>query len=112
MDPMIVPLMAQEAAGGAAAQSPFSHFLIVMAVMFAIMYFVWIRPQEKEAKKREGMLNALKKGDEVVTSGGLHGRVHAVKEISVQIKLADKLPPITVSRANIAKKVTEEASDE
>jgi len=94
-------LTAQEAPGGGG----FMQFAMLMAVMFGIMYFIWIRPQEKEAKKHRDLLAALKKGDKVITSGGLHGRVHALGDETVEIMLSDKVR-VVINRANITTKVT------
>ena len=78
-----------QAAGGATAD-PISP-LILMAVFFAIFYFVAIRPQMKRAKEHRTMLDALAKGDEVVTSGGILGRVTDLGDAFVSIEISDKL---------------------
>jgi preprotein translocase subunit YajC len=59
--------------------SPFS-MLVPMAAIFFIFYFLLIRPQQKKQRDLETMLKAIDKGDEVVTSGGLHGRVVGVAD--------------------------------
>jgi preprotein translocase subunit YajC len=59
--------------------------------MFGAMYFLVWRPQSKQQKQRRAMLESLKKGDRVVTIGGIHGVVTALKEHSVSIKVADKM---------------------
>lgn len=56
--------------------------------MFALMYFLVIRPQQKTEKARRAMLAAVKKGDRVVTSGGIHGEVTALDDTSVTLKCA------------------------
>ena len=63
-----------QAEGGAAPQSPIG-FLLPMALIFVIFYFLLIRPQTKRQKEHEEMLKRVEKGDRVVTSGGLHGVV-------------------------------------
>ncbi len=78
-----------QAAGGAAAD-PISP-LIMMVVFFAIFYFIAIRPQMKRAKEHRAMLDALSKGDEVVTSGGILGRVTDMSDAFITIEIADKL---------------------
>ncbi len=50
-------------------------FLIFMVLMFAVMYFFMIRPQQKKQKEQKGFLEELKKGDKVVTMGGIHGKI-------------------------------------
>ena len=75
-------------AGTAAAGSPFSP-LIVMIVFFAIFYFIAIRPQMKRAKEHRAMIGALAKGDEVVTSGGILGRVEDIGDSFITVEVAD-----------------------
>lgn len=65
--------------------------LLSLILMFAIFYFFLIRPQQKQRKERQSMLEALKKGDKVVTIGGIHGTLTDVKEHVVRIKVADNL---------------------
>ena len=60
-------------------------FLILMAGMFAVMYFFMIRPQQKKQKEQQKMVNELKAGDEVVTAGGLHGKVISTDDETVTI---------------------------
>jgi preprotein translocase subunit YajC len=62
------------------------NFLFIMAAMFAIIYFVMIRPEQRKQKERQKMLAALKKGDKVVTIGGIVGIVSAVKDSTYHIK--------------------------
>ncbi len=58
-----------------------------MVLIFAVMYFIVIRPQSKRAKETQRMLSELKKGDEIVTSGGVIGRISGFKENSNEIIL-------------------------
>lgn len=60
-----------------------------MIAIFAIFYFFLIRPQNKKQKETEKMLAALKKGDKVVTIGGIHGTISATKEKTVVLKVDD-----------------------
>jgi preprotein translocase subunit YajC len=78
-----------QAAGGAAAD-PISP-LIMMVVFFAIFYFIAIRPQMKRAKEHRTMIDAIAKGDEVVTTGGILGRVVDLGDAFITIEIADKL---------------------
>lgn len=73
----ITPAYAQ-AAGGAAA-NPIMQFLPLILI-FAIMYFLMIRPQQKKAKEHKAMVEALRRGDQVITQGGVIGKVSRVKE--------------------------------
>jgi len=65
--------------------------LPLMIGMFAIMYFLIIRPQQKQRKDREALLSAIKKGDRVVTSSGLFGTVVGLSEHTVTLKVADQV---------------------
>jgi preprotein translocase subunit YajC len=65
------------------------EFLIMIGIFFAIMYFMIIRPQQKRAKEHKALLDGLSKGDEVVTSGGLLGKVAGIGENFVEIKVSD-----------------------
>jgi len=62
--------------------------LIMFAAIFAIFYFMIIRPQQKRQKEREKMLNALKKGDKIMTSGGMYGVVAGIDEKTVLVEVA------------------------
>ena len=79
-------------------------FAIQMVAIFAIFYFLLIRPQRKEADRHRSMLEALKKGDEVVTAGGIIGTVIFAEPDRVTIKTAESTR-IVVERARIAKVV-------
>ncbi len=76
-----------QAAGGGSTEQQIIGFLPII-LMFVVLYFLMIRPQMKRAKEHKTMLEALKKGDEVVTSGGLVGRITKVAEGYVTIEVA------------------------
>ena len=65
--------------------------LPLMIGMFAIMYFLIIRPQQKQKKEREALLGAVKKGDRVVTSSGLFGTVVGLSEHTITLRVADQV---------------------
>jgi preprotein translocase subunit YajC len=74
-----------QAAGGASAFTSFVPLILI----FAIMYFLLIRPQQKKAKEHTNMVKALRRGDQVVTAGGLIGKVVKVKESNeVELEIA------------------------
>ncbi|MGE0371603.1 MAG: preprotein translocase subunit YajC [Gammaproteobacteria bacterium] len=75
-------------AGGAPAQSGFAS-LIPLILIFVIFYFLLLRPQMKRAKEHKKMVTALAKGDEVVTTGGLLGRVTKVDDSFASVEIAD-----------------------
>jgi len=83
-----VSLFAQTAAAPKAGQSPVS-MLVMMGVIFAIIYFLMIMPQRKKQKETQNMLSNMKKGDKIVTVGGLLGTVGNVKETTVMVKISD-----------------------
>ena len=75
-----------QAPGGGGQDSPFG-FVILLGGMFAIMYFLMIRPQQKQKKEREALLGAVKTGDEVITNGGLFGVVKGFGDENQRVKL-------------------------
>jgi preprotein translocase subunit YajC len=77
-------------AQGAPAQAQPStwEMLVMPAGFLAIMYFFMIRPQQKRAKDHKAFLNALKPGDEVVTTGGIIGRIKTVQDTFVSVEVA------------------------
>ena len=88
---------------GAGQQGGFAAF-VPLILMFVIFYFLLIRPQQKKAKAHQAMINEVKKGDNVVTSGGIHGTIVKVDEATVTLEIAEKVN-IKVIRANISVKI-------
>lgn len=111
----------QEAPGNAASASSTASLLstvVPFILIIAIFYFFLIRPQNKKQKETEKMIAALKKGDKVVTIGGIHGVVSSTKDKTVIVKVDDGCK-IEFSRSAIAgventdeKSKNEEASKE
>jgi preprotein translocase subunit YajC len=99
---MIDLAYAMGGSGGAAGGqgSGFGAF-IPLILMFAIFYFLLIRPQQKKAKQHKELLSALKKGDRVVSSGGLHGVITGLSDDIVTMEIAPKVR-VKVSRASIS----------
>lgn len=89
--------------GGSAAGQGASGFtsLIPIILMFVIFYFLLIRPQQKKAKEHREMVGHLKKGDRIITSGGLHGRVTAVGDATITLEIADRVR-VKIARGNVA----------
>lgn len=101
----LLPLFAQAGAPGPDAKS-----LIIYVLGFgAIIYFVMWRPQQKQARETSNMLSALKKGDDVVTSGGLLGRIFAVDEKVVTLEVGGGVK-LRVLKQSIQGKVNVEAA--
>ena len=74
--------------------------LLMMLSIFVIFYFLLIRPQQKKAKEHQVFLSNLKKGDMVVTSGGLHGEITGLTDTVVTLEIAENLR-VKVSRQHI-----------
>jgi preprotein translocase subunit YajC len=74
-----------------AGQSPFASMLIPIILIYVIFYFVLIRPQKKEQKDHKVMLDNLKKNDEVVTTGGIHGTIVNIKERTYMLRVDDNV---------------------
>lgn len=97
--------------GGSKGAGGGLELLLMMVVMIAVMYFIVYRPQMKQRKKLEAEINAMKKGDRVLTNGGLFGNVHSVKEkegiVVVEIDRDAKVK-VEVSRTMIARVLPKE----
>ncbi|MFA5858392.1 MAG: preprotein translocase subunit YajC [Elusimicrobiota bacterium] len=94
------------AANGTVAAAPMGTSDLLMnfvplIVIFFIFYFLLIMPQQKKIKEHEKMLNALKKGDRIITNGGLYAMVVNVRGAVVEVKIADGVN-VELSRAGIA----------
>ena len=89
------------AAPGIAGNSGMMQILILVG-FFAIFYFLMIMPQRKQQKQRQAMLSSIKKGDKVITSGGLHGEIVELDDEDVRLKVADKVE-LKFSRSAVAK---------
>lgn len=88
-------------AQAAPAQAPsFWVQLVPMLMLVAIFYFVLIRPQQKQQQEHQKMLSSLQQGDQVVTSGGIHGKVFEVGPKVFTLEIADKVR-VKVNRENI-----------
>lgn len=88
----VTPAFAQ--AAGGAAPGLLNSMLIPMVLVFGIMYFFMIRPQQKKLKEDQAMRDALRRGDQVLTTGGMIGKVSKVKddgEVEVEIATGVKV---------------------
>ena len=90
-------------APGGAAGGGMAAFqqIIPLVFMFAIFYFLLIRPQQKKAKEHKALLEAMKKGDNVITAGGVHGKVTAVENELVTLEVANNVN-IKITKSYIA----------
>ena len=78
---------AQGAGGAGAGPGPLVN-LLPIALMFVILYFLMIRPQQQRTREHETMVQNLKRGDEVVTTGGIHGRIQAIADKVLTVEIA------------------------
>ena len=90
--------MGQGGIGGGGAGG-FASF-IPLILMFVIFYFLLIRPQQKRAKEHREMIAAVKKGDRIITSGGIYGRITSTSDATLTVEIADKVR-IKLNRGNI-----------
>lgn len=88
-------------AGGAAGAGGLLQLVGPLVIMFAIFYFLLIRPQQKKQKTRVNMLKALKKGDKVVTIGGLHGTIVEITDDIVVLRVND-VTKLTFDRNSVS----------
>jgi preprotein translocase subunit YajC len=75
--------------------------LVPLALMFLVFYFLLIRPQQKRSRQQKEFLEGLKRGDEVVTTGGIHGKITGITDSVVTMEIADKVR-IKVQRSQVA----------
>jgi len=92
--------------GGAGAQSGGFSMLVPLLLMFAVFYFLLIRPQQKKQRKHQDMLKSLKVGDRIITSGGLCGTIVEGGEHFIKLEIADRIR-VDVGRGYIAGPVRE-----
>lgn len=91
--------------GGQGGAGGFLASLLPIAAMIGILWFLLIRPQQKEQQKHKEMVQALKKGDEVVTVGGIYGRIMSLDAEKVSLKIADDVK-IDVERSKVMQVLT------
>ena len=84
-----IPFLQAGGAGSMSTSGSLVGSLLPFLLIIVIFYFFLIRPQNKKQKETQKMLNALKKGDKVITIGGIHGTVSSVKENTVIVKVDD-----------------------
>jgi preprotein translocase subunit YajC len=99
-----------------AQQSPdagagFMQTIILFGLIFVIFYFMIIRPQQKRQKERQKMLDAVKKGDKIITSGGIHGSVIGVDEKTLLVQIADNVK-VKVERGSVSGVIREAEGEE
>lgn len=83
--------MLGQAVTPAQQQNSITQMVLTFVSIGVIFYFLIIRPQAKKAKEQQALINSLKAGDKVVTTGGIHGLLVSVKETTVTVKIADNV---------------------
>lgn len=86
-----------EAAGGSGGFASF----IPLILMFVIFYFLLIRPQQKKTKEHRYMIESLKTGDRIITSGGIHGRITGISEHALTVEIAEKVR-VKLNRSSVS----------
>lgn len=87
-------------AAPAGAQGDPTQTVIFFGIMIALFYFMLIRPQMKRAKEQKKMIDALQKGDEVITTGGVLGKITKVSDQYISLEIADNVV-IQVQKATV-----------
>ena len=85
---------------GAAQGGGFGAF-VPLILMFVIFYFLLIRPQQKKQKQQREMISSLKKGDRIITSGGIYGRITGITDTVVTLEISEKVR-VKVARGNVS----------
>ncbi len=100
---------AMGAPGGAGGQQGAGGFsgIFMMLIIFGIFYFVLIRPQQKKMKEHKKMVDELKKGDRIITQGGIYGTVTSTGEHKLTVEIADGVK-VKVARGAVGTVLTEE----
>lgn len=96
----VTPAFAQAAAGGSTGGAALLQFVPIILI-FVIMYFLMIRPQQKKMKDHKNMVEALRRGDTVVTSGGLIGKVTRVEDAQLEVEIAPGVK-VKIVRATVS----------
>ena len=100
-------------AGGTSSTGQMVSTLVTFGLVFVIFYFLMIRPQNKKQKEAKKMIDNVKKGDKIVTIGGIHGTIHSVKESTVVVKVDEdaKLEFSKSAISTVIPKVEERAEE-
>ncbi len=84
--------------------------IIMLVIMFAIFYLLLIRPQQKRAKQHKELVENLKNGDQVVTAGGIHGKIAAVQDDLVTLEIASNVR-IKINRSSVVGTKTDQLEE-
>lgn len=98
---MLISSAYAQAAAPAAGGSDFLVSMLPLVLIFVVFYFLLIRPQQKRAKEHRNMIEAIKRGDQVLTAGGIYGKVVRVEDTQLTIEIAKEVD-VKVARATIS----------
>jgi preprotein translocase subunit YajC len=93
--------MAGQPGTGTGQQAGWYTTLVPLVIIFGIFYFLMIRPQQRQQKKHREMVSTMRKGDKVVTKGGMHGTIYGLNDTTVTLEVAENVK-IKFSREAIA----------
>lgn len=110
MNALFQNLSLAQAAAGASPTGSLVSTIVTFGLVFVIFYFLIIRPQNKKQKEAQKMIAAVKKGDRIITIGGVHGTVWTVKDGTVVVKVDDEAR-IEFSKSAIATVVPAKSED-
>lgn len=103
------PVYAMGGDGGQPAINPIAQ-LLPFVLMFVVLYFLILRPQIRKQKGQQKMLDELKKGDKIVTSGGIHGVIANLKDDVLTVKIAENVK-VELSRAAVSRVLSSSDGD-
>ena len=90
--------------GGTGSQGGGMGAMLLPLAIIALMYFLLIRPQQKKQKEHQAMIAALKKGDKIISSGGLHGVITGISDDAITMEIAPKVR-VKITRGSVAGKL-------
>lgn len=94
-------ILAMAPSQGGQGGGDFMTTILMFAVIIAIFYFMILRPQQKRQKERKKLLESMKKGDKVVTAGGLHGTIVGIEDKTLLLQIAENVK-VKVERSSIS----------
>jgi preprotein translocase subunit YajC len=104
-------VVAEGAGKNSSSGSGIMQMVLLLVIFGGLFYFFLIRPQQKQRREQQTMIDSLRRGDRIVTIGGIHGRVEGIKDRVVLLKVADNVK-IELNKASIAQVVKRKDEDE
>jgi preprotein translocase subunit YajC len=88
--------------GGSSGGGQWWTTAVFFGLLLVVFYLLMIRPQQKQRREQQAMINSIRRGDKVVTVGGIHGRIEGIKDDTVSLKIAEGVK-IEISKASVAR---------